>query len=359
MPTARLIYFVIARIRRLPDRLYLGVDGGQSSTTALIADEHGRVLGEGVGGPCNHASAAEGRRKFLAAVGGCMEAACAQAGCSPGTVEFSAACFGLSGGVEDKASYIYELVRSRQYKLTHDGEIALTGATGGHAGIIIIAGTGSFAFGRNAEGRTARAGGWGYVYGDEGGAFDITRRALRAALIYEEGWGPATDLLPLLKRAGKAASANELLHRFYGDIPRSSIAAYAPLVTEAAEAGDAVATEIMKEAAHQLCRYVWGVKQQLFPEMRAPWVSYVGGVFRSPALLKYFEVAVKAEVSENVAPPLYRPATGALLEAWALDGLSFASLRSENDGATDSSMGTANSTESATADPTIPSNNSL
>ncbi len=333
MPTARWICFAIARIKRLPDRLYLGVDGGQSSTTALIADEHGRVLGEGVGGPCNHASATEGRRKFLAAVGGCMETACAQAGCSPATVEFAAACFGLSGGAEDKAPYIYQLIRSRQFKLTHDGEIALTGATGGQPGIIVIAGTGSFAFGRNAEGRTARAGGWGYIYGDEGGAFDMTRRALRAALKYEEGWGPATELLTLLKQAGNAGTANELLHRFYADVPRSSIAAYAPLVTEAAAVGDTVANQILQDAANELCRYVGGVKQQLFDGEQSPRISYVGGVFSSPSLRDYFSAAIRAEVSENIAPPLYRPATGALFEAWALDGVGV-TPRSENDGAT-------------------------
>lgn len=305
----------------MPDRLYLGVDGGQSSTTALIADERGRVLGEGVGGPCNHASAVEGRRKFLAAVGGCMQAACAEAGCSGQAVEFAAACLGLSGGVEDKAPYIYELIHSRRFKLTHDGEIALTGATGGQPGIIIIAGTGSFAFGRNVEGRTARAGGWGYIYGDEGGAFDLTRRALRAALRYEEGWGPRTELLPLLLRTAGAASANDLMHRFYADIPRSLIASYAPLVTQAAQAGDMVAIDILQTAAGDLCSYVAGVKQQIFMKLETPRVSYVGGVFASPLLRQYFASGVQATVSENVGAPLYRPAIGALLEAWAMDGL--------------------------------------
>ena len=336
MPTVRLIHFATARIKLLPDRLYLGVDGGQSSTTALIADEHGRILGEGVSGPCNHAGAEEGRRKFLAAVGGCLQAACAQAELSPENVQFSAACFGLSGGAEDKAPYIYELIRSRRFKLTHDGEIALTGATGGHPGIIVIAGTGSFAFGRDAQGRTARAGGWGYIYGDEGGAFDITRKALRAALKCEEGWGPATELLPLLKQAGNAATANQLLHRFYADVPRSAIASYAPLVTKAAEDGDTVALQILETAADELRGYVAGVKQQIFTESEGPRVSYVGGVFTSPLLRQYFTSGIQGSVSKNVRLPLHRPAIGALLEAWSLDGLSVVPLRSEKDGATDS-----------------------
>jgi N-acetylglucosamine kinase-like BadF-type ATPase len=305
----------------LPDRLYLGVDGGQSSTTAFIANEHGRILGRGVGGPCNHASAVEGRRKFLSAVGDCLRQACEEAGLSTDTVRFSATCFGLSGGAEDKAAFIYELVRSEKYKLTHDGEIALTGATGGAPGIIIIAGTGSFAFGRNASGVTGRSGGWGYIYGDEGGAFDLTRRALRAALRQEEGWGPETLLRQLLLQATGTTSADQLLHQFYADVPRSTVATYAPLVTRAAQDGDAVASSILEEAASALCGYVRGVYRQLFGPDDAPRVSHIGGVFQSQLLLHRFATEVRKTISPDFGPPLYPPVLGAVLEAFGLDGV--------------------------------------
>ena len=80
--------------------LFLGVDGGQSSTTALIGDENGRVAGFGRGGPCNHVRASEGRAKFLNAIGGCVRAALEQAGVA--RAEFEAACLGFSGGPADK-----------------------------------------------------------------------------------------------------------------------------------------------------------------------------------------------------------------------------------------------------------------
>jgi len=99
--------------------------------------------------------------------------------------------------------------------VTSDAFIALSGATAGGPGLVAIAGTGSIAFGRNAAGRTARAGGWGYLFGDEGGAFSIVRQALRAALRHEEGWGAPTELRPALLEATGAASANDLLHRLY------------------------------------------------------------------------------------------------------------------------------------------------
>ncbi len=175
-------------------RFYLGVDGGQSSTVALIADEAGRIVGSGQGGPCNHVKGAEARSKFLSAVGGCVEEACRKAALDTSTLTFASACFGFSGGPEDKEVHARNVVRSLKYKITHDSEIALSGATERKPGIIVIAGTGSMAFGRNAAFETARAGGWGYIFGDEGGAFDLTRRALRAALRFEEGWGRPTVL---------------------------------------------------------------------------------------------------------------------------------------------------------------------
>ena len=146
-------------------RYYLGVDGGQSSTVALIANEDGRVLGRGKSGPCNHASAAEGRTKFLSAMNGCLQEACDQAGLNWTDTTFASVCLGFSGGPEDKDQYARELIRSAQYKITHDAEIALSGAMPDEAGIIAIAGTGSMIFGRNHRGETARAGGWGYIYG--------------------------------------------------------------------------------------------------------------------------------------------------------------------------------------------------
>src|SRR5258708_6383092 len=196
-------------------KLFLGVDGGQSSTTALIGDETGRVLGAGQGGPCNHVGAAEGRAKLMRAVQDSVAKARAQAHLGRAQVRYEAACFGMSGGPEDKEALLAEILRAGKLIVTHDGLIALSGATAGQPGIVTIAGTGSFAFGRNAAGETARAGGWGYIFGDEGGGFDITRQMLRAALRFEEGWGPPTALRETLLAATGAPDVNAVLHRFY------------------------------------------------------------------------------------------------------------------------------------------------
>src|SRR5207248_4386599 len=121
-------------------KLFLGVDGGQSSTTALIGDEAGRVIGIGRAGPVNHVAAPEGRTKFLNALGGSLSEALICAGITQPI--FESACLGFSGGPADKEELTRELVKASHYSITHDALIALEGATGGEPGIVVIAGTG-------------------------------------------------------------------------------------------------------------------------------------------------------------------------------------------------------------------------
>jgi N-acetylglucosamine kinase-like BadF-type ATPase len=309
-------------------KYFLGVDGGQSSTTAVIGDELGHVIGMGRGGPSNHVGAAEGKAKFVRAVTECVTAACADVGQvgnlprignPPPPFRFTSACLGFSGGPTDKESIVNEILSSEQTLVTHDGLIALSGATAGQPGLITIAGTGSFAFGRNAAGETARAGGWGYVFGDEGGGFFITRQALRAALRFEEGWGPPTVLRSMFLDATGARDMNDLLHRFYTqEFPRPRIAEFSKAVDEAASNGDEVARAILDEAAQQLAVIAEAVRQKLFKEPAL--VAYVGGVFRSGILLERFRAILEA-AGNRVMAPVYGPAAGALLEAYRAAGV--------------------------------------
>ena len=301
-------------------RYYLGLDGGQSSTTALIADDEGRVVGAGRAGPCNHISGAGARERFLAVIRDCLLQASREIGDGSTIPSFAAACLGFSGGGEDKAAHCSELISTLRLKITHDAEVALIGATAGEPGIIVIAGTGSIAFGRNAAGRTARAGGWGYIFGDEGGAFDLVRRALRAALKFEEGWGSPTSLYRMLLDATGTGSANELLHRFYADMARKNIAALAPLVTSCANAGDRVAEAIITESVDALSRYVEGVYRTLFTAPETVTVAHIGGVFQSARVLQILVERVRELIGCEAVYPRFSPAGGAVLEALRLDG---------------------------------------
>lgn len=301
-------------------RWFLGVDGGQSSTTALIGDETGRVAGMGRGGPCNHVSSAEARTRFSKALGGAIGAALHAAGITE--ANFETACLGLSGGPADKDALVRDLVPAQKYSITSDAVIALMGATAGEPGVIAIAGTGSIAFGRNAEGRTARAGGWGYAFGDEGGAFDLVRQAVRAGLRQEEGWGAATTLREALLKATGAPDMNDLVHRFYTpEYPRARIASFAKLVDEAARNGDAIARDILHGGAQALATFVAAVRRQLFHRSEHTRVSYIGGVFESAMLRERFTMLVELEGSCRLEPPAYGPAAGALIEAYRMAGL--------------------------------------
>jgi len=303
-------------------RLFLGVDGGQSSTIAFIGDESGRVLGAGRAGPSNHVGGPEGRAKFTGAIEGSVGEACRRAGVDFRATEFEAACLGFSGGPEDKQAILEAMLRTSRLVVTHDAMIALAGATAGEPGIIAIAGTGSIAYGRNRDGRTARGGGWGYVFGDEGGGFDLARQALRAALRMEEGWGAATSLRAMLLETTGARDANDLLHRFYtAEFPRPKIAGYARLVDQAAAAGDAVAGDILHAAAQQLAGFVAAVRGQLFAPDDSVRVAYIGGVFRSDLLRERFRRIVELSDGNRTGAPLYGPSAGALLEAYRAAGL--------------------------------------
>jgi N-acetylglucosamine kinase-like BadF-type ATPase len=303
-------------------KYFLGVDGGQSGTKAVIGDESGQILGAGEAGPCNHAGAQEGRAKLERAVTASVAAACSQAGLDPAAIRFEAACFGMSGGPEDKEAILASILRVGRLTVTNDAVIALAGATKTGQGIITIAGTGSIAFGRNAEGRTARAGGWGYVFGDEGSAFDIVRQALRAALRMEEGWGAHTALRAVILDATRSGNANEAVHRMYtADWPRDRAARLAPLVDAAAATGDAVAMEILANAAAQLALLAASVRMQLWKAADALEIAYIGGVFQSRVVIERFRMLVELEDGIRCVAPQRGPAEGALLEAWRSAGL--------------------------------------
>ena len=302
--------------------LFLGVDGGKSSTKALIGDETGRVLGTGVGGPCNHVGEAEGRERLARAVTECVGLACREAALEPSHVQFEAACFGMSGGPADKQAILAEILLVQKLIVTHDMLIALSGATGGEPGVAVNAGTGSFAFGRNRAGDIARAGGWGFVFGDEGSGFDIARQALRAALRHEEGWGPQTALRTALLEAAGARDANEMLHNLYTpEWPRPRVAALAKLVDAVALEGDPVARDILANAAQQLATLAASVGRRLFRPGEAMLVCHIGGVFRSRLLVERYRQIVELEEGARCQPPRYSPAAGALLEAYRAAGI--------------------------------------
>ena len=297
---------------------FLGVDGGQSSTVALIGDENGVVMGYGAAGPSNHVRGPGGLEKLRKAVTISVGAAWRNSPYGGKQLpKFESAFFGMTGGGEDKAPIIRKLIPARLLEVSHDALTALIGATEGQPGIIVVAGTGCICFGMNARGQTARAGGWGYIFGDEGGAFGLARAALVAALRYEEGWGPATQLRHRIITFSGAKDLNDALHRWYSvDFPRDRVASFSRHIDEAARGGDRVAREILRSGASELAQLAARVRRRIFKPKDLVLVSYIGGVWKSKMVRERFRRLVEEQGQNRVQAPALGPAAGALLLAY-------------------------------------------
>ncbi len=151
--------------------------------------------------------------------------------------------------------------------VTHDALPVLAAGTPDGIGVAIISGTGSLAFGRNAAGQTARAGGWGYLIGDEGSGYAIARQALQAVARAWDGRGPQTAIGDRLLAELGLAQPGELIQTVYGrPQDREWLAGLARVAVAAADEGDPVACQIIDEAAAELATMCWAVANQL--EMR-------------------------------------------------------------------------------------------
>jgi N-acetylglucosamine kinase len=291
----------------------LGIDAGGTKTVCLLADERGHVVAEARGGGANLQASGELHvEKVLHQV---MDEAIGDRDVRPAAV-----CLGIAGvDREDDAGAVRGIMRRIGFKtrtlVVNDALIALVAGAGDRPGIVVVAGTGSIAYGRDAAGRAARSGGWGYLLGDEGGGFWIGRAALAAVVRQFDGRGPRTLLTDLVLEQMRLGSPTELIHAVYGGgVHRYAIASIVPAVQRAAEEGDAIAAEIVDRAAGELAAAASSVITRL--GMRGDPFSTVlaGGVFRGlPSLVQKVATHV-AEIAprSDVRPLDTEPAMGAV-----------------------------------------------
>lgn len=312
-------------------KLYLGIDGGQSHTTALIADARGRILGKGSAGPSNHTREPGGRERLIGAVNGSIGKAAAMAGLNPSRLRFAAAHLALTGEPEEKIDIVREIVRAGHLEVGHDAPGALAGALAGLGGIIVLAGTGSVACGEvidysagsgTESHRFVRVGGHGYLFSDEGSAFAIAREALRRGLRNEDA-GEDDDLKQLLLGYFGNKSLKSIAQDCYaGDLTRERLASFASVLGRQATRRAGAARDILDEAAAQLALLAALTAQRLEVGADPVDVSYGGGVFRNRRLLKMFEREVTGRLPlARVVPPRFGPEIGALLLAYRGAGI--------------------------------------
>ncbi len=305
--------------------LLLGIDGGQTSTTAALVTETGELVGVGKGGNLVHLNAAGGEARFVQSVGEAVAAARAAASSSVGAAPgpLAAAALGLTGveaGTREDETVrrlLPEVCRAEHVLVENDAAIALQGAHLGGPGVIVIAGTGSICMGLDAGGRTAVAGGWGWLVGDEGSANVIGRLAVTAAFHSFDGTGPATALESALAAHFELDSLRDLKRLVYAaDFGARGFAALAPLVQATAAQGDAVSARLLDEAGAALAKLAATVAARLEFD-GAPAVAPVGGTFEHlPAVRGAFVEALAGLLpGACVAPPALPPVLGAAILA--------------------------------------------
>ena len=288
-------------------RLFIGLDAGGTKTHLVAETTDGASLQLDGSGANPHRAGFPGAAAVLADL---ITQAC---DAFPEAV-LTGVCAGVAGaGNPDDQDTLAQLTRERLTKpdlplqIIHDGRIALEGAFEGDSGVIVVAGTGSVVFGRSVEGRFLRAGGWGYLVGDEGSGHLLGARGLNAVAAAFDG-GPGTALRALLADREGIVSEEHLKRRVYRN--GWPVAQAAPLVLEAAEAGDGVTLAIVIEQTKALARQVrWLAGRASI----APNMALLGGLVGNAFYRQHLVSALQERLPGwQIVAPRHSAAVGAL-----------------------------------------------
>ena len=304
-------------------RYYLGIDGGGTKTAAAILDEERREVGRGYGGPCNIATVEN--VALRESVLGAVDSALAAAGL-PRETRFAGACAGVAGYTAKKRRAEFqrmfaESVAAESHRVEPDYVIAYWGATEGEPGIIVIAGTGSAAFGRNANGESMRVDGRGFLLGDRGSGFDIGAQSLSLALRRLDGEGDAShdEFMGRILEAIGAADSDDVVEWTYRPFEPGRIASLARTVGELADKGNDLALSLIDNSATILRTYTLQLKDKLAMGANAP-VYTLGGLWNLGSVIRepFRRWNATGSLQEfNVCEPRHDAAYGAALLAVA------------------------------------------
>jgi glucosamine kinase len=305
----------------------IGVDGGGTKTRVLLADDRGSeiISVEGTGSTVRPGQA----EKSAVTIASLVREALESSGMSH--VRPRVLCAGVAGtGRDPERQALWQALIAQDVAddvVVHaDASIALDDAFGEGAGILLIAGTGSVAFGRGPTGRFKRCGGWGAVIGDEGSGAWIGRRALSVVTASADGREPATALVGAVLTAAEVEEVDDLVAWASSATP-GTLATLAPAVASAADAGDLRANAILTLAVEELTLHVRALARELFGDERAAApVALAGGLMdRGSTLRRRFEHRLRSAVpGAQVHPHEVVPARGAVRGALRMLGLEMA-----------------------------------
>jgi N-acetylglucosamine kinase-like BadF-type ATPase len=253
----------------------LAVDGSGTRTQALLTDLQGKTLARGFGPSSNlHSVGLDAfARALTTAIEGAVMNALGARGSTEGpswrNAHIAAACFGLAGvdGPEDEAQvsrWVKAQGIAERFVVVNDAELIVAGGTPDGFGVALISGAGSVCLGRAANGRTARAGGWGPLLGDEGSGYQLALSALRLATQTADGRADAKPLLDAVLRHWSLSDARALIRHIHAPaMTQADIAGLAAVVVELAANGDPSASAIANDSARELGRQVDTVVRKL------------------------------------------------------------------------------------------------
>jgi N-acetylglucosamine kinase-like BadF-type ATPase len=278
---------------RTDGKYILGFDGGGTKTECLLANAQGEILARALAGPSNPLRTGYTRAWF--SLSEAADAVLSRMQLKAGDI--SAVCAGIGGagrpGVAKRVTTFFERsFPNATVRVTTDLEIAFEAAFGTGEGILLLAGTGSAAFGRDTNGRTARAGGRGPWFSDEGSAFDIGRRAFAAISRAEEHRAPETALTKRIFSWHQTQNWEALYDRISKNADDVFPQTF-PLVAQLADKEDAVAREILSSAAQSLGELAATVAREMGWQDREIAIAKAGGVHGRS---NFFDKAIDAEL---------------------------------------------------------------
>ncbi|NJL60598.1 MAG: ATPase [Methylacidiphilales bacterium] len=329
----------------------LGIDGGGTKTVCVVMNTKKEILGRGESGAANYQTI--GIDAAFKSIELAIRNAVIEALKTKESLEIQAICLGLAGvsrpkDIEIVKKIVSDLQKSQNLPIIwelgittqahnqsnniiicHDALIALVGGTGDDIGIVVAAGTGAIAFGRNHQGISKRVGGWGYILGDEGSAYQIAIAGMKAAIQADDGRGKLTSLVDIFKNHLQLETIEDLIEFVYRrGLGVKEIATFATLVDSAAVDGDGVANEIIDNAVGELVKATFTVIDAILyhhlpnsstqPIINEDFeIVTTGSVWKGKSKIreKFIQVINQKYPDIKIISPRFEPAYGACLLA--------------------------------------------
>ena len=305
-------------------RYYISADGGGTKLASILFDEQYRLCGVGMGGPVNRNFASEDtvRRSMEDSIAGCLREIRPK--------ELSGVYFAGPGPVELYQEVLEQQTQAPPVLRVDEGAMCVYAGLLADSGIAAVSGTGSCAFYIERGERVGIIGGWGSLFGDDGGGYDIGCAGIRAAIAYYDGLGPETRLLELLYETFGEQDMWKVLPHLYVNDYRQVISGLCRLVARAAQEGDTVAAGIFRDAGIKMaeqviaCRKKWQI-----PEDRR--VVIAGSAWKGlPVMYEVFQERICQDCSAvTVQKPSYVPVVGGVVRQMIKNGTALDEARKE------------------------------